>query len=342
MSVYHGKKLTVKIIGESHGEKITAYIGGLKRFGFDKSAVENDLKRRSPMGKAGATERIESDVPIYAKGVRGGKITGRVVVEFRNRDIKADDYKNMIGIPRPSHADIGRYFKNGDVDFTGGGEYSGRVTVGLCAVGSICKDILDKYYGVKISAYLSSVGGEFIKSYNLPDRHGADDDEVSRIVRSAKEHEDSLGAKVECIVSGVPAGVGGSLFDGIDGKIATLVYSIPAVKGVEFGKGFALCDMPGSKADDGIRFDGEKIVFEKNDDGGIYGGIACGEIRFAVAFKPTPSIQKRQNSVNLLTGENVTISIGGRHDACVAIRALPIVEAAAAIAILDEVLYEKR
>ena len=168
MSVYHGKKLKIIVTGKSHGEKISASIKGLKGFAFDEKEVEDMLLRRSPSGKAGATERTEKDEPHYVKGVKNGRITGDVKIEFYNTDVKSEDYKDLIGIPRPSHADVGRYFKDGEIDFTGGGEYSGRVTVALCAVGAICKSVLEKYYGVRISAYPSSVGDKFIKSYKTP------------------------------------------------------------------------------------------------------------------------------------------------------------------------------
>ena len=340
MSVYYGKKLKINVSGKSHGEKITAAIKGLKGFAFDEKEVEDMLLRRSPNGKAGATERIEKDEPHYVKGVKNGRIMGDVKIEFYNTDVKSEDYKDFTGIPRPSHADIGRYFKDGEVDFTGGGEYSGRVTVAFCAVGAICKSVLEKYYGVKISAYTSSVGDKFIKSYNDPEKRGVSQAEIDEYVTAIKKSGDSVGGRIECVIKNCPKGLGGSLFDGLESKISSLCYAIPAVKGVEFGKGFALCSLRGSEANDEMRYDNENVVFVSNNDGGIYGGISAGEITFAVAVKPTPSIAKKQNSVNLLTGENAEKSVNGRHDACVALRAAPLIEAAAAIAIADEVIYE--
>ncbi len=340
MSVYHGKKLKIIVSGKSHGEKISASIKGLKGFAFDEKEVEDMLLRRSPSGKAGATERIEKDEPHYAKGVKNGRITGDVKIGFFNTDVRSEDYKDLTGIPRPSHADIGRYFKDGEIDFTGGGEYSGRVTVAFCAVGAICKSVLEKYYGVKISAYPSSVGDKFIKSFNDPEKRGVSQAEIDDYVTTIKKSGDSVGGRIECVIKNCPKGLGGSLFDGLESKISSLCYAVPAVKGVEFGKGFTLCSLRGSEANDEMRYDKENLVFESDNDGGIYGGISAGEITFAVAVKPTPSIAKMQNSVNLLTGENSAISVYGRHDACVALRAAPLIEAAAAIAISDEVLYE--
>ena len=340
MSAYCGKKLKIRVTGKSHGDKISATIKGLQGYTFCEDEVIDMLSRRSPIGKAGATERVEKDEPHYVKGVKNGMIGGEVKVEFYNDDKRSSDYENLRATPRPSHADAGRYFKYGEVDFTGGGEYSGRVTVGLCAVGGICKSVLEKYYGVKISAYPSAIGDKFIRSYKRPNERGAQKAEIDEYLTAIKSGGDSVGGRIECVIENCPKGLGGSLFDGLEGKISSLCYAIPAVKGVEFGYGFSLCDRLGSEANDGMRYDGENIAFTSNNCGGIYGGISAGEITFAVAIKPTPSISKTQNSVNLLTGENVTINIDGRHDACVAVRAVPLVEAAAAIAILDEVLYE--
>ena len=210
----------------------------------------------------------------------------------------------------------------------------------FCAVGAICKSVLEKYYGVRISAYPSSVGDKFIKSYKTPEKRGASQTEIDEYVAAVKSDGDSVGGRIECVVKNCPKGLGGSLFDGLESKISSLCYAVPAVKGVEFGTGFGLCSLLGSEANDEMRYDKENLVFESDNDGGIYGGISAGEITFAVAVKPTPSIAKMQNSVNLLTGENSAISVYGRHDACVALRAAPLIEAAAAIAISDEVLYE--
>lgn len=340
MSVYKGKKIKVRVIGESHGDKIRATISGLKGFSFDLAEVTAALDRRSPKGKSGATARVESDTPVI-KGVKNGKIIGSVTADFYNRDVKSGDYANLYGIPRPSHADIGRYYKYGEVDFTGGGEFSGRATVGLCFVGAICKDILEKYYSVTVTAYLSAAGDKFIKSYDAPSVAGVSEAELGEYIERVKSEGDSLGGRVECIIENCPKGLGGSLFDGLEGKIAALVFAIPSVKGVEFGRGFGLCKEKGSQANDEPFYDGAELDFATNSDGGIYGGVSCGRrITFAVAFKPTPSIAKEQNTVNLLSGENVKISVKGRHDCCAALRAAPIVEAVAAIAVLDEILYE--
>lgn len=291
----------------------------------------NALERRSAKNAAGATERKESDIPQYLRGEKNGRITGKLKIAFANEKQNSAEYSRYYGVPRPSHADIGRYFKNGELDFTGGGEYSGRLTVALCAVGAIAADVLKTYYGCEIAAKLVQAGN--VCGY---------ENEMNAEISAAKADGDSVGGRIECVINNCPRGLGGSLFDGIDGKIANLVYAVPAVRGVEFGKGFALCGMRGSDANDGLRYKQNKIAFEKNDEGGVFGGITCGEeIVFSVAFKPTPSIAKKQNTVNLLTGENTEISVCGRHDACVARRAAPIIEGVAAIAVLDELLYER-
>lgn len=330
-SKYKGKKIKIEISGSSHGKEIVIAVSGLKGFAFDNSAVLSALERRSAKNAVGATERKESDIPHYLSGVKNGKITGKLKISFANEKQNSNEYAKLYGVPRPSHADVGRYFKNGELDFTGGGEYSGRLTVALCAVGAIAADILKANYGCEINAKLVAAGNAC-----------GDENAMNAEISSAKAEGDSVGGRIDCVIKNCPKGLGGSLFDGIDGKIAQLVYAVPAVRGVEFGKGFALCGMRGSAANDGMRYDGEKIVFEKNDEGGVFGGITCGdEITFSVAFKPTPSIGKTQSTVNLLTGENAEISVCGRHDACVARRAAPIIEGVAAIAVLDEILYER-
>ena len=331
-SIYRGKKITVEVRGASHGGEISASINGLEGFSFDEKTVKAALARRSPAGVAGATARVEKDDPEYLSGVKNGKITGRVKIRFLNEKQNSGEYEKLYGVPRPSHADIGRYFKDGTLDFTGGGEYSGRATVGLCAVGAIALDVLKTYYGVKISAEVIKAGGVC-----------GDERAINDVALKAKSEGDSVGAEVACVVENCPKGLGGSLFDGLDGKISAMLFSVPAVKGVQFGKGFALCDARGSLANDGMRVENGKITFEKNDDGGIYGGISCGdELAMSVAFKPTPSIAKTQRTVNLLTYENTEIAIEGRHDACVALRATSTVEGVVALAILDEILYDAK
>lgn len=331
MSVYKGKKIRLEITGSSHGEKIIMRLKGLKGLSFDYAEVENMLKRRSAKGKVGATERIEKDEPKFIGGVKNGRVTGEIVAEFTNGNVRKSDYDELYGKPRPSHADIGRYFKSGELDYCGGGEFSGRMTVALCLAGAIAKSALKKNYGSEITARLTQAG----KIAN------ATEQEYFEEIERAKADGDSVGARVECIATNVPKGLGGAMFDGLEGKIAALCYAIPAVKGVSFGKGFGLCSLRGSEANDEITVKDEKITFLSNNDGGIYGGISCGDICVSVAFKPIPSIKKQQNTVNLLNYENAKISVNGRHDVCAALRALPVVEAAVALAITDEVLYER-
>lgn len=331
MSVYRGKKIKLEIIGSSHAKNVTVKIGGLKGLTFNPDEVTAMLERRSSAKKIGATERVEIDRPNYLHGVKNGRITGKIIAEFENKNINSNDYADLFARPRPSHADVGRYFKFGELDFTGGGEFSGRMTVALCLAGAIAKSILKTRFDTEISAKCSEVGILKIIS----------DEKLAEELQKIKDDGDSVGARVECKATNVPVGLGGALFDGLEGKISSLIFAIPAVKGVSFGKGFDLCNSYGSISNDSLAFKDGKLTFLSNNDGGIYGGISCGEITLSVAFKPISSIKKEQNTVDLSTGENVKIKVKGRHDVCAAIRALPVVEAAVALAILDEVLYEK-
>lgn len=332
MSIYVGKSLRVEIDGTSHGSEIVLKVKGMKGLSFDENAVTTALERRSPRGVAGATERVEKDIPVYCRGIDGGRIKGTFTIKFKNSDVKSRDYDDVYALPRPAHADLGRYYKFGDLNFTGGGEFSGRITVALCTIGAIAADVLAKKYGTRISARVVGVGNA-----------SGDEDNLNAEVLETKSRGDSVGGRVECVISNCPKGLGGSLFDGLDGKISELLFAIPAVRGVEFGDGFKLCEAYGSEVNDSLVVKDGCIEFERNCGGGICGGISCSdEIKLAVAFKPTPSIRLPQRTVKLTTYENAVVEVKGRHDACIALRATPIVEGVVALAILDEVLYENQ
>ena len=351
MSQFNGKNLTIEILGESHSEFISANVKGFPQIKVNLSELDEFLSRRKASKKSFSTSRKESDTPIF-EGIENGKINGEFKVKILNENKRSNDYDNLIGKPRPSHADYAWYLKDGQTNFSGGGRFSGRLTAPLCVVGGIAKQYL-KELGIYIHAYIRSIGNVVGKSYknqtiekdqfNLSDYKefpalGNSEQMLDEIIK-AKQGGDSLGGVIECIVYGMKKGVGDNLFSGLEGKISSLVYSIPAVKGVEFGDGFDITNKLGSEANDPLVFKNDQVCFLKNSSGGINGGISNGEsITLSVAFRPTPSISKEQQTVDLINKTNTKIVIGGRHDSCIVPRAVPCVESAVAIAILDEIL----
>lgn len=351
MSKWQGKNLTLEIYGESHAEKIGVSCTGFPEIKINNEKLKAFLGRRRAGGGVFSTSRIEPDEPVY-QNVSDGVVKGSFIADIYNKNKRSGDYSNLLGKPRPSHADYVTFMKDGTVDFSGGGRFSGRLTAPLCIAGGIALQYLEQK-GIRIHAYISEVGGIKARSYKdgridekdiLSSREGkipalSKQDEILNAIAMTKQEEDSLGGKVECIVYGLECGIGDNLFEGLEGKISSLVYAIPAVKGVEFGDGFDLCSMRGSVANDPLRYDGERVVTETNRAGGINGGISNGmEITIGVAFRPTPSIGKVQKTVDVINKTNTEIVIGGRHDACIVPRAVPCVEAAVALAIMDEIL----
>ena len=350
MSIFNGKKLKIEIYGESHAEKIGVKAAGFPRFTFDEAELDEFLSRRKAKDSVFSTSRIEPDEPIFT-GVKGCEISGEFTAEIFNKNTIKKDYSALYGKPRPSHADYVWYLKDDVLDFSGGDRFSARLTAPLCVAGGILKQFL-KTRGIEIESYVSSVGKVIGRSYKdgaicaeeiRALRDGAfpsldKKEEMLEEIRSAKTVGDSVGGTAECVVFGVK-GIGDNLFGGLEGKIASLLYAIPAVKGVEFGDGFNLAEMRGSVANDGLYIKDGKVGFYSNRAGGINGGIANGEpITMRVAFRPTPSISLPQKTVDLTKMENTEITINGRHDACVVPRALPVIESAVAIAIADEIL----
>lgn len=349
MSVFNGKKISVEIYGESHADRIGVKVKGFPEFTFDLMELESFTDRRKATDGVYSTSRTEPDIPVFY-GVTDGRISGEFTAEITNLNVRGKDYSALYGKPRPSHADYAWHVKDGVLDFSGGGRFSARLTAPYCVAGGIAKQYL-KSRGIEIESYVSSVGKVYGKSYKsgvpsiaeiVRDRQGFPSldkkDEMLEEIRRAKSDGDSVGGTVECVVSGLK-GVGDNLFGGLEGKISALVFSVPAVKGVEFGDGFALSEMRGSAANDGLYYKDGEAAFYSNRSGGINGGIANGEkITLRVAFRPTPSISKPQKTVDLVNKKDAEIVISGRHDACVVPRALPVVESAVALAILDEIL----
>jgi len=356
MSSIWGKNIKVGIFGESHGSGIGVTMDNMPSgFEIDHEKVRNFMQRRSSNGLPWATKRKEEDIPEIISGLYKGKTTGTPICAIiRNTDVRSSDYEKTAEVPRPGHADLTAYARyKGFQDPRGGGHFSGRLTAALVFAGAICKQILEEK-NIYIFSHILSISNIKDKNFNSVTkdfkelRHLKEstfpviDSEISKkmieeIMRAKSDH-DSCGGKIECMAAGVPAGIGSPIFEGIESKIASIMFSIPAVKGVEFGLGFKSSEIRGSDNNDSPHFDEEKnsIFYGTNNAGGIEGGITNGmPIVCTVAFKPTPSISKQQQSINIKTRENTEINITGRHDPCIVPRACVVVEAAMAIALLD-------
>ena len=327
MSNSFGNRYRFTIWGQSHAPAIGVTIEGLPSgFQPDMEALNAFMARRAPGKSPLSTPRKEADMPEFLSGLVDGITCGApVTAVIRNANTRSGDYDELRRIPRPGHADYTAFIKYGESrDVAGGGQFSGRLTAPLCIAGGLALQLLEKE-GVSVSARILSIGGE-----NNPEKF------ADRILQ-AKEAGDSVGGIIECVCHGVPAGIGEPMFGGMENRISQAVFGIPAIKGIEFGAGFAAAAMTGSEHNDPYYYDENGAVQTRtNNHGGILGGITSGRpIVFRVAVKPTPSIAMEQESIDLTTGENVKLSVKGRHDPCIAPRAVPCVEAAAAVAIFD-------
>lgn len=348
-SIYAGKKLTVEIFGASHAKEIGVKVKGFEGQSFDIDELQAFLDRRKPKNLDFSTKRKEGDKIIIQSGVSGQNITGELTAVILNQDQKSQDYDNVVKTPRPSHADYVAWCKYGDgYDYRGGGKFSGRLTAPMCIAGGIAKQLLIKS-GIQVRAYISSIGSVDGRSYkncgleNL-DNINADfpllcdsvKEDMLCQIKNAKEKGDSVGGSIECVITGVPVGLGEYMFDSIESVISHLIFAVPAVKGIEFGSGFDLARMNGSDSNDAFCYSGGAVRTKTNHNGGINGGIANGmPITFRVAIKPTPSISIEQDTVDLDKKENVKIIVKGRHDSCIVPRAVPVIEGVAALAIYD-------
>lgn len=355
MSIY-GDKIKLTVFGESHGDAIGCVLENIPAgISVDMDKVLTQMARRAPGKDKTATPRVEKDFPIVKSGILDGVTTGApIACIIENTNTRSGDYSNLLDKPRPGHADYTAYIKyDGKNDIRGGGHFSGRLTAPIVFAGAIARQILEQK-GIKIAAHIASIGGVSDERFNpvdVPDtlieRLNAEtfalidkdkEADMRDIIEKARLDLDSVGGVVECVVKGMPAGVGGPLFDGLEGKISHAVFGIPAVKGIEFGSGFACAETLGSENNDSFVFEDGEVKTATNNCGGILGGISDGmPIIFRAAFKPTPSIAKEQKTVNLTTGENTTLSVKGRHDPCIVPRAVSVVEAVTAIALLDMV-----
>ena len=321
-----GRIFRVHIFGESHGESVGIVIDGCPA-GLELSATDllTDLERRKGGRQKGTTPRQEPDYPFFKSGLFNGKTTGApITILFENTNTRSSDYEKQRSFPRPGHADWVAHKKfGGNEDYRGGGHFSARLTTGLVAAGSIAKKILGA--GICIQSQVTEIGGEA---------------DLEKGLQKAIDAKDSVGGIVECRVNGLPVGLGEPFFDSVESQLAHVAFAIPAVKGVEFGAGFAAAKMFGSQHNDAIEdMEGKTRT---NHAGGVVGGISNGnELVFRISIKPTASTPKQQNSLNWESGKVEDFSIKGRHDLCVALRAPVILEAVTAIVLVDFYLMEQ-
>lgn len=349
----YGENLKITIFGQSHSPAIGVTIEGLPAgFEIDQQALAAFMARRAPGKNAYSTARREADAPEFVAGLAGGKTCGSPVTAIiRNGDTRSQDYAPLKDVPRPGHADFTAHIKYGEArDYAGGGQFSGRLTAPLCIAGALCLQLLEQK-GVQVISRIASIGSirdEGALCFSTAEKDfPVVDDERGELMRAciaeARAAGDSVGGVVECAILNLPAGLGDPMFGGMENRISSIVFGIPAVKGIEFGAGFEAANMLGSENNDPFCVEGARICTQTNHSGGILGGITTGmPVLFRAAFKPTPSIAKQQQSVNMQTLQPTSLCVGGRHDPCIVPRAVPCVEAAAAIAAYDAYLAQNR
>lgn len=354
MSGVWGNKIKYSIFGESHGKAIGITIDGLESgIELDLEEIRREMRRRVPGKNKLSTARNEKDEFEILSGYFNGKTTGTPICAIiRNSDQHSKDYEKTKNLMRPGHADYTGFIKyNGFNDYRGGGHFSGRLTAPIVFAGAVAKQVLNKK-GIVVGSHIKSIGNveeEFfpeidieeniIKELGNKEFPTLDEDKglkMQNLILKMREEMDSVGGVVECAVLNLPSGIGSPFFGSVESVLSSLLFSIPAVKGVEFGAGFNIAKMKGSEANDEFHIENEKIKTYTNNNGGILGGITSGmPLVFRMAFKPTPSIAKEQKTVDISRGENTTIKIQGRHDPCIVQRAVPVVEAVAAMGILE-------
>lgn len=363
MASVFGNVIHLSIFGQSHSPAIGCSLDGLPAgIELDLDALQRFLDRRAPGRSDTATMRREADAPEFIAGVTDGRTDGAPLAAIiRNADTRSEDYAGLRRVPRPGHADFPARIKYRNMhDVAGGGHFSGRLTAPLCVAGGIALQALEGC-GVRVAAHIANLGPEgipdeplnpmeadpgqlaAIASHELP---CIDADAASRMreaILSARSELDSIGGVVECAAYGMPAGVGNPMFDGIENRIARIAFGIPAVKGVDFGAGFGAAYLTGSENNDAYRMVGGAVRTETNRAGGILGGITTGApVVWQMAVKPTPSIGRAQRSVDMDEGTDTELTVRGRHDPCIVPRAVPVAEAACALALLDALLEDGR
>jgi chorismate synthase len=358
---YNGQNLKIGIYGESHSESIGVRLEGLDYDKLDTAALAVFMKRRAPGQNDWSTPRKEAD-EVIVDTLQKGLFTAHI----QNTNTKPHDYSNLLRTPRPGHADFTARLKYGQsFNSSGGGAFSGRLTAPLCAAGFLAKSYLAEK-GITINAHIKSIAGVKDEIYNFDNRadekvfleklaavpqkefpvvDDAKGNLMKEAIAKARANNDSVGGIIEVVIQGVPGGIGGPIFEGIEARIAALCFAVPACKGVEFGNGFGAAELTGATNNDSFIFaapstsSGTTVELKTNRCGGILGGISVGgtvaPIVFDVAVKPTPTISKEQATVDLETKSNTTITVGGRHDPCIVPRAVPVYEAVAALALAD-------
>lgn len=362
MASIYGNALKLSIFGQSHSPAIGCSLDGIPAgIDVDAERLQSFLDRRSPGRDATSTTRREADVPEFIAGITRGKTNGAPLAAIiRNADTRGGDYDELRRKPRPGHADLTANIKHrGFQDVLGGGHFSGRLTAPLCVAGGIALQALEAQ-GIRIAAHIACLGPEMIADTPLNPME-PDDEQLNAILENplpcisgdsaqrmrtcimhAQNDSDSVGGIIECAAYGVPAGLGDPMFDGMENRIARIAFGIPAVKGVEFGAGFSSAALRGSQNNDAYRMNGASAMPQSNHAGGILGGITTGmPVVWRMAVKPTPSIATPQQTVDLETGEDSTLVVRGRHDPCIVPRAVPVAEAACALAILDGLLADR-
>ncbi len=356
MSSTYGENLKLSIFGQSHGAAIGVVLDGIPAgLPVDEEALQAFLNRRAPGQNDYSTPRKEEDRPEFLSGVLNGFTCGApIAAMIRNHNTRSGDYANLKDCPRPGHADYTAQMKyHGFQDCAGGGHFSGRLTAPLCVAGGLCRQWLEAR-GIRVGAHIAAIAGVSDLPFDplspqlddvradFPVLDAAAGEAMRAAISQARMELDSVGGIIECAVTGLPAGLGEPMFGGVESRIAQIVYGIPAVKGVEFGIGFDAARLRGSQNNDPYRMEDGRVVTASNNCGGILGGITNGmPLLFRAAVKPTPSIAREQQSISIQRGENQPLSIKGRHDPCIVPRAVPVVEAAAAIALLDLLLDGK-
>lgn len=354
MSSEFGKNLKLSIFGESHGEAIGCVIDGLPSgVSLDMDKIYLDMSRRAPGKDKTATPRLEKDIPHILSGVLDNVTTGApLAMVIQNTNTKSGDYSNLMTVPRPSHSDYPAYVKyDGKNDIRGGGHFSGRLTAPLVFAGAVAKQILAEK-GITVGAHIAKIGSaeddmldknnitkeqlEKLSSLAFSVLNDNAEKRMREIVETARMDQDSVGGIIECAAIGVPVGIGANIFSTVESHLSSILFGVPAVKGVQFGAGFDFASMKGSQANDGYAVKNGNLCLESNNNGGVLGGMTSGApIVLSVVIKPTPSISKPQKSVNLQTMEEETLVIKGRHDPCIVPRAVPVIEAAVAFGLLD-------
>ena len=348
-SIYNGAVLRLSVFGQSHAEAVGMTLDGLPAgVPVDLDALQIFLNRRAPGRNDWSTSRREEDCPEFLCGLKDGKTCGAPLTAIiRNRNTRSSDYEQLRCLPRPGHADYTAQLRYGGFqDVAGGGHFSGRLTAPLCIAGGILLQLLEAK-GIRVEARIRAIAGirddspftESVAEKVFPTVSDEAGEQMKAAIQAARAEGDSVGGIVECVIRGVPGGLGSPMFDGVENRIAQLAFAIPAVKGIEFGSGFQAAAMRGSENNDPYTVEDGRVATCTNHAGGILGGITTGmPVLFRVAVKPTPSIASPQQTVNLDTMQPETLRIGGRHDPCIVPRAVPVVEAVAAIAVADLIL----